>query len=62
MRCLFVKLFHGKGTTDELSERFQTAVDPYPRPSEWFLSLEIICMHLILSGPHTYFHKCNHIH
>ena len=65
MRCLFVKLFQGKGqgtTTDEFSEMFQTAVDPNPRPLEWFLSLEIMCMHLILSAPHTYFHKCSHIH
>ena len=29
---------------------------PTPRPSEWSLSLEIICMHFILSGPRTSLH------
>ena len=24
--------------------------------------LEIMCMHFILSDPHTYMHICNHIH
>ena len=41
---------------DEFSERFQTAVDPHPHPSEWSLSLEIMCMHFILSGPRTFLH------
>ena len=43
---------------DEFSERFQTAVDhhPHPHPSEWSLSLEIMCMHFILSGPRTSLH------
>ena len=29
---------------------------PNPRPSEWSLFLDIMCMHFILSGPHTYMH------
>ena len=29
---------------------------PNPRPLEWSLSLEIVCMHFILSGPHTSLH------
>ena len=33
-----------------------------PRPSEWSLSLEIMCMHFILSGPLTSFHIFDHIH
>ena len=37
---------------DEFSERFKTAVGP---------PLEIMCMHLILSGHHTSLHICNHI-
>ena len=28
-----------------------------PYPSEWSLSLEIMCMYFILSGPHTYIYK-----
>ena len=40
----------GQGTkTDEFSEMFQTAVDTH-RP-EWSLSLEVMCMDFILSGP-----------
>ena len=35
---------------------------PNPRPSEWSLSLEIMCMHFILSGHHTSSHICNHIY
>ena len=35
---------------------------PTPCPSEWSLSLEIVYMHFILSGPHTSLHVCNHIH
>ena len=35
---------------------------PTPHPKEWSLSLEIMCMHLILSGHHTSLHICNHIH
>ena len=35
---------------------------PTPCPSEWSLSLEIMCMHIILSGPHTSLIICNHIH
>ena len=47
----------GQGTkTDEFLQRFQTAFDPHPYPSEWSLSLEIMYMHFILSGPHTYLH------
>ena len=34
----------------------------YWEKSEWSLSLEIMCMHFILSGPHTSLHICNHIH
>ena len=30
--------------------------------SERSLSLEIICIHFILSGPYTSLHICNHIH
>ena len=50
--------FKGTGhatKSDEFSERFQTAVDPHPRHS---LSLEIMCMHFILSGNHTSLHIC----
>ena len=46
--------------SDEFSERFQTTVDPHP--SEKSLSLEIMCMHFILSGHHTSLHICNHIY
>ena len=36
---------------------------PTPHPSsEWSLSLKIMCMHFILSGPHTSLHICTHIH
>ena len=35
---------------------------PTPCPSECSLFLEIMCMHFILSGPHTSLHICNHIH
>ena len=35
---------------------------PTLQPSEWSLSLEIMCMHFILSGPPTSLHICNHIH
>ena len=31
-------------------------------PSEWSLSLEIMCMHFILSGHHTSLPICNHIY
>ena len=58
-----VKLFFGTGhatNSDEFSERSQTAVDPHP--SEWSLSLEIIYMHFILSGPRTSLHIFDHIH
>ena len=34
----------------------------YLEKSEWSPSLEIMCMHFILSGPHTSLHICNHIH
>ena len=52
----------GQGAkADEFLERFQTAVDPHPHPSEWTLSLEIMCMHFILFGHHTSSHICNHI-
>ena len=30
--------------------------------SERSQPLEIMCMHFILSDPHTYMHICNHIH
>ena len=66
MNCLFVKLFLGTGhatKSDEFTERFPTvAVDPpTTHPSEWPLSLEIRCMHFILSGHHTSLKICNHI-
>ena len=32
-----------------------------PNPSEWSLSLEIMCWHFILSCHHTFSHICNHI-
>ena len=48
--------FLEKFETDEFLEKFQTAVEPHPPPLEWSLSLEIMCMHFILSGPHTYLH------
>ena len=51
----------GATQLDEFSEMFQTAVDPQPHSSEWSLSLEIMCMHFILSGHHTSLHICNHI-
>ena len=35
---------------------------PTPRPSEWSLSLEIMCMYFILSGPHTSLRIFDHIH
>ena len=35
---------------------------PTPHPSEWSPSLEIMCMHFILSGPRTSLHIFNHIH
>ena len=44
-----------------ISERFQTAVDPHPPPSELSLSLEIMYMHFILSGHHTSSHICIHV-
>ena len=47
--------------TEAFLEKFWTAFDPNPRPSEWSLSLEIMCMYFILSGPHTHLHKCKHI-
>ena len=65
MKCLFVKLFLGTGHATKLdgfSERFQTAVDPHPHPSEWSLSLEIICMPFILSAQHTSSHIWKHIY
>ena len=34
----------------------------YCIPIVLHLSLEIMCMHFILSGPHTSLHICNHIH
>ena len=35
---------------------------PTLHPSEWSLSLEIMCMHFILSGPRTSLHIFEHIH
>ena len=35
---------------------------PNPHPSEWSLSLEIMCMHFILSGSRTSLHIYDHIH
>ena len=35
---------------------------PTTHPSEWSLSLKIMCMHFILSGPRTSFHIFVHIH
>ena len=63
MKCLFIKLFLGTGhanKSDEFSERFQTAVDPHP--SEWSPSLEIMCLHFILSGPCTSMHIFENTH
>ena len=60
-----VNLFLGTGhatKSDEFSEWFQTAVDPHPHPSEWSLSLELMCMHFILSDHHTSLHRCKHIY
>ena len=33
-----------------------------PHTSEWSLSLEILCMHSMLSEPYTSLHMCSHIH
>ena len=47
----------GQGTkSDEFLERFQTAVDPHPHPSEWSLSHHVhaISYYLVTMPPRIY--------
>ena len=63
MKALLVIPVLGTGhatKSDKILERFQMEVDPHP--SEWSPSLEIMCMHFILSGSRTSLHIFDHIH
>ena len=55
----------GHGTkTDIFAENFQRRGGVgwgWGGVAEWSLSLEIMCLYFILSGPHTYLHIGNHI-